>query len=137
MKAWRAFAQQGSALLPALFLIIVVASLAAFAIRMGATQRQTVDFALLGDRAYAAANSGVEWAVYNALHAQPCTGTLVLNQGALRGFQVQIITCQVAAHTDGVVPFRVVDVNALAQWSRFGSPDYVSRQVTRRVVTSP
>ncbi len=125
-------------LVPALFLLIVVAALATFAVRVSSSQEQTTSLDLLSDRAIAAANSGAEWAAYEALNNQPCNTTLALGEAALQGFQVTV-TCSTPPlnHTEGVVTYKTIEIDALAQWGAFGATDYVSRSIHKRVNTGP
>lgn len=136
---------RGFSLLPALFLIVVVGTLAAFAIRVGATQRQTVDYALLGDRALAAANAGIEWGRQRALANLSCVAgptVIALNEGALRGYSVQV-RCVSALHTDCPAPpapaagYPVYEITAIGQWRTYGAPDYTSRTVRKTFTTAP
>ena len=130
--------QRGMTIVPAIFLLVVVGALAAFAIRVGTSQRQSGTFALMGDRALAAANAGVEWAAYRALVNNSCVAgptNLALNQGALRGFRVAV-TCTQTNHTEAST-YQVYDVDSLSQWGSFGTPDYVSRRVQKRFTNSP
>jgi MSHA biogenesis protein MshP len=128
---------RGSALIVALFLIVVVAALGAFAVRVGVNQQQTVDLAILGDRAYAAANSGVEWGAYRALNASWCTSpaavsqTVAFTQAGLNGFNARV-TCARTDHVDGGTPVHVYQIDVFAWSGAFGTPGYVSRQLTAR-----
>jgi len=128
---------RGMSLIPALFLLIVVAALAAFAVRIGSAQQQTATLGLLGDRAVAAASSGTEWAAYQALNNNSCVNTtLTLTEGALQGFRVQV-TCSVTNHTEGPTTYQTFEIDAFAQWGTFGATDYVSRSVHKRVNNGP
>jgi MSHA biogenesis protein MshP len=128
---------RGMSLVPALFLLIVVAALATFAVRIGSAQQQTASLALLGDRALAAAAAGAEWAAYRALNNGLCTNAaLPLGEAALQGFQVQV-TCSSTSHTEGAITYRTFDIDTFAQWGTFGSADYVSRSVHKRINNGP
>jgi MSHA biogenesis protein MshP len=127
--------QRGFALVSAIFLIVIVAALSAFAFRIGTGQQGAVDLRLLGDRAQAAAESGIEWAAYwiltDVAHACPTSpSTFVVN-----GYNVQV-SCTSQSHSEGLPPvptFMVYDVTAKA-WSQnasYGSPEYVFRKVSR------
>ena len=59
--------QRGMSLVVAIFLITVIASLAAFAVTMGTATRETSNLQLQADRAQAAAHAGIEWGPYQAL----------------------------------------------------------------------
>jgi MSHA biogenesis protein MshP len=124
---------RGMALLPALFVLVFVASLIAFAVSVGTTQRQTVNFGLLGDRALAAANAGIEWGRARARppinSCNPLPVTFPFTETGLRGFRVQVICVQVNP-SDGSGP--IYNIEALAQWNTFGSAEYVSRRVRRQ-----
>ena len=65
----------------ALFVVVVVASLAAFAVTVGGAQTQTSGSDLQASRALAAARSGLEWAAYQVRRspAVPCFATQTLS----------------------------------------------------------
>lgn len=130
--------QRGSALVIALFLIVVVALLAAFGVNVGGSQRQSSTIAMMGDRALAAARSGLEWAAYKATVSKTCTANQViaLNEGALRGFRVTV-TCDRRQHTEGAVNYYVYDVMSEAQFGTYGSADYASRKLQARYFDGP
>ena len=129
--------QAGMALVAALFLMVVVASLGAFAVRIGAGQQQTVNLALLGTRAMAAASSGIEWAAYQALiGGVACpSGTLSLTEGALSGFTVTV-TCNVRSHAEGSGTVNIYVVEAFASKGSYGTPDYVSRRIRAKLTNA-
>jgi MSHA biogenesis protein MshP len=117
--------QRGMALIAAIFLIVVLAALGMFAIRIGGAQQQTINLGLLGDRAVAAANTGIEYAAYQATQQGVCKGwpKFTLNQEALNGFTVKV-TC--TSPSAGVFTYV-----STASSGVYGSSDYVYRQVTR------
>jgi hypothetical protein len=112
-------------LVVALFLITVVATLAAFAVTVGANSRTEVGSRMMQDRALFAARSGLEWASYRAKVANACAPrTFSLNEGGLRGFRVNV-NCQVAGP-------GVYDITSSATYGTYGAPGYVARQEKRR-----
>lgn len=121
---------RGISLVAALFLIVVLAALAAFAVRIGAGQQQTVNLALLNARALAAANSGIEWGAYRALRASGCTTTttttLSLTEATLNGFSVTVV-CVPTDHPDNNTTVHVYQIDSTATSGTYGTPDYVSR----------
>ncbi len=131
-------AQRGMSLIVALFLVVIVALLAAFAIGIGGAQRAGADLQLVGSRALQAANAGTEWAATRALVNNSCAASSVLNltQGALNGFTVTV-TCTSTPHTEGVTTYNVYDVTAFSQYGRFGAAGYVSRSVNARFTNAP
>jgi MSHA biogenesis protein MshP len=133
--------QRGMSLVVAIFLIVVIASLAAFAVTAGTATRESANLGLQADRAIAAARAGTEWAAYRALVQNQCVqGTVTnfnLTQGALRGFRVRVTVLARTGHTVAGLPYFVCDVESFAQWSNFGAADYASRTVTARFSNFP
>ncbi len=119
--------QRGMALIAALFLIVVLASLGMFAVRIGGAQQQTVNLGLLGDRAVAAANSGIEYGAFRAVVQGNCANwpAFNLNQAALAGLRVEVRCVALGGGN--------FDITSFASNGAYGSPDYVSRTVTRTV----
>jgi MSHA biogenesis protein MshP len=130
--------QSGFALIPALFLIVVLGALAVVAIRVGTGQQQAVTMSLLQARALSAAQTGIEWGAYKALGGGcnvsgtcSCVAstTLTLTEAALNGFSV-IVTC--AAVTFSTVPAPTISyvLNSVATSGVYGQPGYVRRVVS-------
>ena len=126
----RASRQGGMSLVVAIFLITVIASLAAFGVTVGTAKMETANLQLQADRALAAARAGAEWGAYRALVNNSCAASTAVNltQAALRGFRVTV-TCTARS----AAPSLVYDIDSFAQWGNFGASDYASRRVIRRV----
>jgi MSHA biogenesis protein MshP len=122
----------------AIFLIVVIASLAAFAVTTGTATRESANLGLQADRALDAARAGVEWGAYRALVQNQCAATTPFNltQAALRGFRVTV-RCVRTNHTEGATTYAVWDIESFAQWSNFGAADYASRTVVGRYSNAP
>jgi MSHA biogenesis protein MshP len=129
---------RGFTLVAALFLIVVVAALGAFAVRISAGQQQTVNLALLTARALAAANSGIEYGAYQAFNGGCGGATFLLTEGGLNGFTVSV-SCSVTTHTEGSAApnVNVYRVDATAIAGVYGQPDYVSRHVYATFADNP
>jgi MSHA biogenesis protein MshP len=119
---------RGFALVPALFLIVVIALLTAAAVRVTTAQQQTVSLALQQARALAAARAGIDWAAYNALNGNCAGGTLSLPQASLAGYSI-VVTCAATAYSDGSGSYYSYLINATASYGAYGTPDYVKRSV--------
>lgn len=119
---------RGFALVPAIFLIVVLASLAAFAVRLGSQQQQTISLAVQGARGLAAANAGIEWAAWRALNGTCANGSLALAEGALVGFTVDV-TCSATSIAEGGLTVNSYVLEATATAGVYGGPDYVRRRV--------
>jgi MSHA biogenesis protein MshP len=124
-------AVRGFALVPALFLIVVLAALGAVAIRVGSGEQQTVTMALQQVRALAAARAGIEWGAYNALVAHSCAAntTLNLSEAALAGFTVTV-TCSSTLFTVNAANRYAYVLVASSSSGTYGQPGYVHRVVS-------
>jgi MSHA biogenesis protein MshP len=121
---------RGFALVPALFLLVVLGSLAVVAVRVGTGQQHAVTIDLLQTRALAAANAGIDWGAYRALNGScAASTTLSLTEASLNGFSV-IVTCTDTAFTNGAVTNNSYVINATATYSTYGKPSYVRRVVS-------
>ena len=125
--------QRGISLVPALFLLIVLAALGIVIVKLGAVQQQTVVMSMQSARAYAAARAGVDWAAYQALVNGSCgAASLALSEGGLTGFSVDT-TCTSSTHSEGPNTVTVFVIDAFAYAGAYGTPDYVSRRVRSTV----
>ena len=129
--------ERGYSLVPALFLLIVLAGLGTVAVRLGAVQSQTVVLGMQSSRAYAAAQSGIEWAAYRAITGGSCdSASFSFTEAGLDGFSVDT-NCSVSTHTEGSSSVRVYAVEAFARFGSYGSPDYVTRRLRATVTDAP
>lgn len=136
--------QAGFSLVAAIFLIVVLAALGAFAVQVAMTQYQSSTSELLEARAQAAAEAGIEYGANMALQRVPvsclATKTLNLAQGALAGFVVTV-TCTSTPHQIyiGGAPknYAVYALAATASKGTYGAQDYVARTVTRNETLAP
>lgn len=126
----------GFSLVAALFLIVVVAVLGVFAVRIGSGQQQTVNLALLSARALAAANSGIEYGANRALAGTCTTATVNLTEAGAAGFTVDV-TCDAQTHSENGATVSVYRVDATAYAGTYGMPDYVSRHVYATFTSVP
>jgi MSHA biogenesis protein MshP len=123
--------QSGFALIPALFLIVVLGALAVVAIRVGTGQQQAVTMSLQQARALSAAQTGIEWGAYQALKGSSCVAstTLSLTEAALKGFSV-IVTCAAVTFSTVPKPTQSYVLNSSATSGLYGQPGYVRRVVS-------
>jgi MSHA biogenesis protein MshP len=126
---------RGFALVPALFLLVVLGTLAIVAVRVGTGQQHAVTIDLLQARALAAANAGIEWGAYSALTRPPPNGscaattTLSLTEASLNGFSV-VVTCTDTVFTNGTANNNSYIITATATYGTYGQPSYVRRVVS-------
>ena len=125
--------QRAFSLVPALFLLIVLAALGIVAVRITAVESQTVVLGMQSARAYAAAKTGIDWAAYRALVGGSCAAdTLTLSEGGAAGFVVDA-TCSASSHSEGSATVTVYTIEVFARSGTYGTPDYVSRRLRATV----
>jgi MSHA biogenesis protein MshP len=131
--------QRGMSLVAAIFVIVVVALLASYAVTAGTSKLGATNQALMADRAAAAAHAGAEWGAYRARVAGSCVAppgvTFNIAQGALRGFRVTV-TCTSTLHAPPA-NWYVRDITAFAQYGNFGAADYAAHSAQARVSNAP
>lgn len=129
----------GFSLVSVVFLLVVVAVLAAYMVTIGSTQRQTSTLSVLSARALAAAESGIEWGLASVIAGNACfasPATFTLSGGSLDGYSVRA-TCSATAHLEGTVNYNVFRLNVTASRGTPGSADYVSRTIRSSVTPAP
>jgi MSHA biogenesis protein MshP len=137
----RATHQRGFSIVAALFLIVVLAAVGAFAVQIGASQQQSINLSMLSARAQLAANAGIEFASNRVIMGNTCAAATTLSpQGALTGFTVRVTAVCAGASTTITVngtPYRMYTFTSTATRGAFGNPDFVSRTVVRTVTNAP
>jgi MSHA biogenesis protein MshP len=127
---------RGFALVPALFLIVVLALLATVGVRLSVGQQQSVTLALEGARALGAARAGIEWGAYEALNGSCAGQTLSLSEAALAGFTV-VVSCTATSFSDAGANHTAYLIDSTARRGNYGSADYVSRRVRATFTDDP
>lgn len=124
-------APRGFALVPALFLIVVLGALAVIAVRVGTGQQHTVTMSLAEARALAAAQAGIEWGAYQSLGNGACapSTTLNLTEASLAGFTVTV-TCTASPFANGAATAQSFVLKSTAVIGTYGQPGYVRRVVS-------
>ena len=125
--------QRGAALVAAIFLLVVLAGLAVYAVRIGVVQQQTVTAAMRAAQAFHAAKSGLDWGAYRAVNGGWCgTATLNLSEAGTSGFAVTV-QCAQTLHSEAGAPLNVYVIDVRAEAGLYGGPDYVSRRLQAKV----
>ena len=125
--------QGGFSLISAIFLLVVLAGLGVYAVRLNTLQQQTVTAGLRAAQAFEAARTGAAWGAYRALNAGVCaSSTLNLTEGASAGFRIAV-QCSERTHTEGTATIRVFVFDVRAEAGVYGGPDYVSRRLQTKV----
>lgn len=133
---------RGVSLITAVFLIVLLAGLAAALVRVFGAQQAASAMDMLGSQAYQAARSGLEWGMFQQLRVQPPSVACFTGQtfalpsdGALRNFSVTVTCTAKAGNTAGDTTNRwtivAVACNQPAPVCPNANPnsDYVQRRV--------
>jgi MSHA biogenesis protein MshP len=131
--------RDGFSLVSALFLLVVVATAGAFALRLLGTERRSSSLGLLAVRAHQAARAGLEWGIARAVAAPaacPGGGSFPLVGGASSGFDVDV-SCVLSSHVEGAATTNVFVISSFARRGSFGSADYASRRLEATVAVQP
>jgi MSHA biogenesis protein MshP len=140
--------QGGFVLATALFLLIVMAALAAYMVRTFTLLHKDFDMSLQGSFAYQAALAGLEWGNYQALDplytwtvgsalpSCPATTTLGSLAGSLSGYSVTV-SCSgggASAYTEGNHLVAVYRFSAKATLGSSGTAGYIERDLQSVVI---
>lgn len=107
--------------------MVVLGLLAFFLMSLSGTQQFTGLWAIQGSRAQYAAQSGLQWGAWQALHGGgACNGNLNVNAGAPAPFAVAV-SCTSSNHVELGVTTRVWEITANARSGNFGEPGFVQR----------
>ena len=122
---------RGFSLISAIFLLVVIAALGAFAVTLSTTQHQSAALDVMGVRAYQASRSGVEWGAYQALINGSCSATQTLPAlpGTLANFTVVVsCTSSTSPESSGVV--NMYQITSVAHAGTAGAINYIERQMS-------
>ena len=127
--------EDGFSLVLAIFIVVVLAALGVYMVTLSGVQAFTPAFAIQGAQAYQAADSGIEWGIYEAITPPGTCATFPPPAGkvlTLGDFKVTV-TCSATPFSEGGSAFNFYKITALAQTGTYGQPDYISRQVDTKV----
>lgn len=126
--------QCGFSLISAIFLLVVIAALGAFAVTLSTTQQQGAALDVLGARAYHAARAGIDWGAYQILRNNSCVASQSLAPlpSTLAGFSVNV-GCTSTAHSEAGATVTVYQLTSTATQGAAATPDYVERQITATI----
>ena len=127
----------GFVLPAAIFLMVILAALAAYMVSLSRTSHISSALDIQGVRAYQAARAGIEWAAWQVVQnpAPLCTAvptTLTFPAGTLSTFNVNV-SCVPFPYVDGADPtvdaVTVFQVTSTATSGAVGGIDRVERQI--------
>jgi MSHA biogenesis protein MshP len=144
---------RGFALVAAIFLLVIIATMGAFAVHVSANAHATSAAAVLGARAYEAARAGIEWAAFQvrdpnntlapgATNLPDCfaSPTTLALPAAMGGYTVEVACTRFPAmsaspnfHEEGDKRSAYYLITATASTGVAGRPDYAERRLEARI----
>lgn len=120
--------QRGITLVVGIFVLVVLAGLAAFLATLATVQHQSVAFGVEGSRVLAAARSGVELKAWRVMeNDDACEDRdFELEESAAAGIAVSI-GCSSSSHDERGEALTLYHVTATAERGSYGDPYYIRR----------
>lgn len=106
-----------------MFILVVLGTLSLFIASIAGTQHFTTLHAHQGAKAYHAARSGVEWAIYQAVNNQDCNQTLSIDEFAV------VITCHQESISEGSRDYTIYRIASVASTGDVGSSSRSVRKI--------
>lgn len=136
--------QQGFGIIAALFILVVLATLAGYLVNISGSMHSASSMTQLSTRAYYAARSGLEWGIYQAISTNPvgkassCVGSSAfpVPSGGI-SFTTTVSCTASAAPTEAGTGYSIFTIRST---STLGNPtgfDYVARTVSVSVTNAP
>jgi MSHA biogenesis protein MshP len=134
----------GSALISAIFLIVVLAAIGAAMVSLSTVQEDTVTKSVLAARVYYGAKAGIDWAIQRSISdpAPParCTttdfpATISPSGTGLAGVTV-IVNCAQSQHGAGTTAYTYY-LTSVATVGTVGTPSYAERRMEATVSNIP
>ncbi|MEK6243605.1 MAG: pilus assembly protein MshP [Pseudomonadota bacterium] len=135
----RAPGQQGTVLVAAVFLIIVLALLGAAMAMLSKVQSDTGLKTQLAANVYYGAKAGLEWGIRQAVSATAsCVAStpFTLTEGALNGVSVTV-TCSATSHGSAPPADQVYYLTSIATVGTLGGVNYAERRLEATVSNIP
>ncbi len=123
----------GFSLLTALFLLVVVSSLAAYMVNLATVQHLSSAMAGQNSRALYMAVSGLEWATAE-IRTNPGSCPTVPSTFSSDGFTIELQACSRNPVTESGVTYALYDLAVEASQGTFGTTGFVSRSLRATVL---
>ncbi len=120
-------AQGGFAIASAIFLIVVLALLAAGMVQIASTSHTSLSQEYTSARAYLAARSGLQWGMYQAIYGGSGNATITFSSGALAGTQAAVSSNN--SSVDGDTFYRI---DASGRYGNSSDAEYSQRRLRLR-----
>jgi len=124
----------GLKLIGTIFILVVLAALGGFMVKLSMVQSSSSALTLQSARAWFAAVSGLEWTTYQIRNSSACP--TVPTSFTLEGFTINLSRCDTYPVTEGANSYTLYDVELTASFNSFGNPDFVSRTIRATITGS-
>lgn len=121
--------QSGLSIISAIFMLVLLAALAAFMLTFSMSSNVTQAQDIQGSRAYWAARSGLEWGAYRVLQDGACATTTL----TLSGFTVAVTCTLSGPYQEGGGNVNIYRITSTANEGTLGSVGFVERQLQATV----
>ena len=121
--------QSGLSIISAIFMLVLLAALAAFMLTFSMSSNVTQAQDIQGSRAYWAARSGLEWGAYRVVQDNACATTTL----TLSGFNVAVTCTLSPPYLEAGSNVNIYRITATANQGTLGSVGYVERQLQATV----
>jgi len=137
------YAYAGFSMVSAIFILVILSLAGAFASKIISRLSSSNEMSINGQRAYYAAKSGLEWALYQVTTTPascPATTTLSFTQVGLNHFQA-LVTCTAASFTEGApggTTYNIFTLTSVGSRGAATDDDYVTRtMITQAAPAAP
>jgi MSHA biogenesis protein MshP len=130
-------APRGFALVTAIFLLVGLAALGVFMVKISGTQQTAISQSVFATRVYFGAKAGLEYGIHRAIAEADCPGPATPVTPTGNGFSgVSVsVTCSTTATSDtGGNVYRIVST---ATRGTYGTLDYARREMEATVTNVP
>jgi MSHA biogenesis protein MshP len=129
---------RGFSLVAAIFVLVILAALGLFIITISEVQRATSVGAAQSVRANFAAQSGLEWGIYQAVISSNCTASTTFSPAGAGWSDFSVtVGCTSSNHTEGPATTTVYVITSTATTATFGTRDYFARTLQATVTNAP
>lgn len=128
--------QRGFSLVTAMFILVVVALLGSYMVKLTLVQTATFNASLQGARAYQASRAAIEWSIARISNGGTCgdvNAQTAMSFSGLSGFSVRL-TCSSQSYSEATSTLTAYRVDALATFGTYGTRGYVARELEANIV---
>ncbi len=130
--------QHGFTIVMAMFILVVLALLGGYMVRLSGVGHATSTYTLQGARAYQAAKAGLGWAIAKIKADGTAACAEINNQSAftlpgISGFTVKL-TCSYTTYAEGSQNPKIYKLSSRSEFGAYAGNDYVSRALEVSIV---